>query len=284
MNILEINPYIRYASPSAIPPPFRINRRIIFDYELLYIEDGSFILTYNDNEILCQKDDLLLICPNIPHSFHILKTTLSQPHIHFDMKYDFHSEKVYISYQDYCDLSAAERKMIRENIFPQLKASPFIKINDRKTFLKIFYRIVYSKEKNSLHCKSDMLCLIQMILEDNPSAVTTQPASSPRIAMLLKSYIDSNYQQEISLDVLERQFDYSKFYIEKLFKQEYGISVINYRNTKRMEVAVRLLKEHSVSKTAQLLGYSSIYVFSRAFRQMYGVSPTKYADYEIETI
>lgn len=276
MNILEINPYIRYASPSAIPPPFHINRRIIFDYELLYIEDGEFLLTYNDKDFPCRKGDLLLLCPNIPHSFHILKTTLSQPHIHFDLKYDFHSEKVYICYQDYCDLTAADRKMIRENIFPQLSSFPFIKISNKGIFLETFYRIIHCKEENSLSCKSDMLSLIQMILAENPSTVFSQPATAPRVAQLIKSYIDSNYQQEISLHVLERQFDYSKFHIEKIFKQEYGISVINYRNTKRMEAAVRLLTEHSVSKTAQMLGYSSIYAFSRAFRQTYGVSPTRY--------
>ena len=44
MNIHEINPYIRHAAPSSIHPPLHINRRIILDYELLYVESGEFIL------------------------------------------------------------------------------------------------------------------------------------------------------------------------------------------------------------------------------------------------
>lgn len=276
MNILEINPYIRRSMRSELPAMHQINRRIILDYELLYVEDGELQLTYNDKDFFCPKGSILFICPNIPHSFHILKVNLSQPHIHFDLKYDFQSEKVFICYQDYCDLTQAERFMIRENAFPQLKDSPFIKISDKETFLKIFYDIIDAKEKHSLSCKAQMLRLLQIIISENAPESTSIPSVNPQIAPLVKSYIDSNYAQKISLSVLERQFDYSRFYIEKLFKQEYGISVMNYRNTKRMEAAVCLLHDHSVSETAHLLGFSSIYTFSQAFRTAHGASPTKY--------
>lgn len=276
MNLSDINPYIRLATRSLISAPYRINQRIILDYELLYIDNGEFILNYSGHDFTCKKGDVLLICPNIPHSFHIFKTDLSQPHIHFDMKYDSVSEKVFISFQDYPSLSKEERLMIRKNIFPQPDGSPYIKLSDKDTFLNIFFSIIDTKDKQTLSCKAKMLNLLHMIVTENISTSFSSPSASSTIASLVKSYIDSNYEQEISLDTLERQFDYSKFYIEKLFKQEYGLSVINYRNTKRMETAVQLLENHSVSETALLLGFSSIYSFSRAFRTKYGTSPTKY--------
>lgn len=276
MKISEINPYIRHAARSVITAPYHINQRIILDYELLYVDDGEFVLTYNGKDFLCKKGSILLLCPNIAHSFHILNMDLSQPHIHFDMKYDSQSPKVFICFQDYPELTSAERLMIRENVFPQLDDSPFLKINDKDAFLKTFFDIIDTKDVHTLSCKAKMLYLLQAIISDNAPEFSKKPSVNTKITTLIKSYIDSNYDQEISLETLERQFDYSKYYIEKLFKQKYGVSVINYRNTKRMEAAVRLLEEHSVSKVAETLGFSSIYSFSRAFRMTYGVSPTKY--------
>lgn len=276
MNILEINPYIRHAGQSTILVPYHINRRIILDYELLYVEDGEFVLTYNEKDYFCPKGTILFLCPNVPHSFHVLTQDLVQPNIHFDLRYDLKSTQLFVCYQDYPELTPAEQTLVRENVFPQLMDSPMLKITDKEQFLKNFYDIIDAEEKHSLICKSKMLCLLQTIITENAPEFTHIPSVNSGIAPLIKSYIDSNYDQNISLDVLEQQFDYSKFYIEKLFKQEYGVSVINYRNNKRMEAAIRLLKDHSVSETATMLGFSSIYSFSRAFRQAHGASPTKY--------
>lgn len=281
MNIQEINPYIRLAIHSEFLATFCINRRIILDYELLYVEEGKFLLIYNEKNFLCQKGDLILLCPGIPHSFHSLKVNLRQPHIHFDLKYDNHSDKVFISFRDYHELSSSERLMIRENAFPHLTDRPVLKINDKETFLQLFYDIIDGKDNKSLNCKAKMLCLLSAIISENAPGTFTMPSNDPGLASLVKSYIDSNYKQDIQLSDLEKQFGYSKFYLEKLFKQEYGVSVINYRNSKRMSAATELLPVYSVSQTAQMLGFSSIYAFSRAFRAAYGISPTKYVQHRI---
>lgn len=279
MNTLEINPYIRVAMRSTLLAPSHINRRIIFDYELIYIDDGCFMLTYNEKDFPCKKGDFLLLCPNIPHSFHILTSNVSQPHIHFDLKYDFQSQKVFVSFKDYPDLTTGEQALIRENIFPHLASSPFLKINRKETFRRIFYEIVDTRDAadlNALSCKSRMLYLLEEIISENaPNLFHPEPTNSG-IAPLIKSYIDSNYEQDIQLGSLEQQFGYSKFYIERLFRQEYGVSIINYRNRRRLEEATRLLEDHSVTETAEILGFSSIYTFSRAFRTAYGISPTNH--------
>ena len=278
MNILEINPYIRLAIHSELPMPFLINRRVIFDYELIYIEDGEFTLVYNDKSFLCKKNDLLLICPGVPHSFHVTTTDVKQPHIHFDMKYDFQSEQVFICYKDFPDLSSTEKSMLRENIFPELTDSPFLKISRKNAFLSLFYEIIDKNTAGKVFSqKARMLRLLEMIFSENATSGSEQPTNTVKIASLIKSYIKSNYAQKISLDILSRQFGYSKYYIEKVFKKSYGISVINYRNKKRIEAATKLLGKYSVSETAQMLGFSSIYSFSRAFREATGISPSKYS-------
>ena len=281
MNILEINPYIRLALRSELPAPFVINRRVILDYELIYGEDGEFTLVYNEHSYGCKRNDLLLICPGISHSFHVPDVDVKQPHIHFDMKYDFQSEQVFICYKDLPALTPAEKSMLRENIFPQLADSPFLKISCREDFLKIFYEIL---DKNTpdmvLRQKVNILRLLEMIMAENGPSNRYSPTNTMKIASFIKSYIQSNYNQKISLDVLSRQFGYSKFYIEKVFRKAYGISVINYRNKKRIEAATQLLEKYSVSETAQMLGFSSIYSFSRAFHSATGLPPSRYSSNE----
>lgn len=279
MNIAEINPYIRLAIHSELPAPFYIKRRIIFDYELIYIEDGEMTLTYDDKDYPCKQGDILLLCPGVPHSFNVSSTTLIQPHIHFDMRYDPQSEHIYICYKDYNEMNPAERAMIRENIFPDHRVSPFLKISEKKKFLKTMFEIIDSGDSSnpvSVSNRARMLWLIDAILAENASILSQKKPSSSNIATHIRAFIRANYRQNITLEVLEQHFGYSKFYIEKIFKSTYGMSVINYRNRKRMDAALHLLEKNSVSETAAQLGYSSIYAFSNAFRSFYGMSPTAY--------
>ena len=51
MNLSLINPYIRLAMESRILAGHNIARRVIYDYELIYIEEGNFTFIYNNNVI-----------------------------------------------------------------------------------------------------------------------------------------------------------------------------------------------------------------------------------------
>lgn len=276
MNIHEINPYIRHAAPSRIHPPLHINRRIILDYELLYVESGEFILQYDDINYTCTSGDILLICPNVPHSFHILTQTLSQPNIHFDFSYDSLSDKLYISYQDLDSIPPAHRSLIRANIFPNSSTLPFLRISDREAFLKDFYEILSANDIHSLSCKITFLRMLQMILAENQATISGSAYSSNNTIQHVKAYLDANYQHKISLSSLEQLFGYSKYYLERMFQKSYNESIIHYYNRKRMESAPLLLKDNTVTDVAQMLGFSSVYAFSRAYRSYYGVSPTQH--------
>lgn len=275
MKLAEINPYIRRAMRSVLPPLWQINQRIILDYELILIESGCVQLTYNHNTYLCKQGDVLLLCPNVPHTF-CSPTGVSQPHIHFDLQYDILSEQVFICFRDFPDLAPHERLLIRQNVLSQYLSSPLLKICNMADFSEHFYRIIDSQNHHSLSCKASMLTLLEAIMTDNSLDLFLEKPQLPSIAIQVKEYLDVNYCQNISLSALEKQFSYSKFYIEKCFKKETGLSVIAYRNQKRMVAAVELLGKHSVSETGQLLGYSSIYAFSQAFSRHYGKSPTEY--------
>ena len=91
----------------------------------------------------------------------------------------------------------------------------------------------------------------------------------------IANYIDCNFLGICSAEELCR-FGYTYHYICKLFKDTYGISPGAYLFSKRMDHALRCLSEGKrVSEVSHLLGYSSPYNFSRAFKKHFGYPPSR---------
>lgn len=276
MNVLEINPYIRRAAGSVLAPFTEIKRRIIFDYELIYIESGSFTFMYNEMSYRCKRGDIIFICPGIPHTFKLGDCEVSQPNIHFDMAYDIYSERTPICFKDITELSSEEKKLIRTNIFSGYTPYPFVSFENRERFFGLWKRIVGNTENGYLVKKAVLIEIISMLISDNfPSVLRIKPESYS-IARQIKDFLDAFQGVGMRLSDFEKQFSYSKYHLERQFKEEYGTSLIAYRNGKTMELALKFLKNRSVTETAEKLKFSSVYAFSRAFKLYYGFPPTEY--------
>ena len=90
-------------------------------------------------------------------------------------------------------------------------------------------------------------------------------------------YIQQNYQT-VTLDILSRQFNYSKPYLCAMFKENTGKTFSQVVNLQRIHTAARLLDEgqYSVEDIAFHVGYASADHFSRTFKKVYGIAPTAY--------
>ena len=273
MNLSLINPYIRLARESRIPKGHNIAKRVIYDYELIYIEEGSFTFIYGDKSFLCNAGDLLFIRPGIPHSFIIDLGEISQPHIHFDITHRPQSEIIPISFKDLEKMSEEERGWIHEDFFPSFHQSPLIHIQNKSDFLENFYHIV-SGNSDALTKKSLIIKLIAAIINENFSELI-QDSNHVNVVKQIKDYIDAGNGMGMTLDDFAKAFFYDKFYLERKFKESFGVNLIEYRNKKRMELAKHLLKLHSVSEVSELVGYRSIYAFSRAYKSFFGYAPSK---------
>lgn len=272
MHASLINPYIRVAMRSELSAGHHICRRVIYDYELIYLERGKFTLFYNDVPFLCQEGDLIFIRPGIPHSFQVDRGEISQPHIHFDLTYRPQSEEIPVSFKDSESMTEMEKSRIHKDPFPP-SDSPFLRIGSKEEFLALFYRII-AKDTAPLIKKALMIQLISMIINDHFPDMLEEQECTP-VEIQIRDYLESGNGDTVSLDDLAKRFFHSKFYLEKKFKRAFGVSIIEYRNRQRMARADSLLEHHSVSRVAEALGYQSIYSFSRAYKQHFGISPGK---------
>ena len=99
------------------------------------------------------------------------------------------------------------------------------------------------------------------------------------IIELIKAYLAENLYTPLTLSDLCAKFFMGKSQLCKLFSEHEGIGPIEYYHGLKTKEAKRLLlsREYSVTRVSDMLGYSSIHNFSRAFKASVGFSPTEYA-------
>ena len=282
-DIQTINPYIRVAMPSVLSAGAVIKQRVLFDYELIYIESGTFTLTYNGTPHLCRPGDFLLLHPGTPHSFAGICSDLSQPHLHFDLFYTENSPHIPVSFKDIDEFTDGERRLICEDVLGKRASDPFVTFSDKAAALEAFYAVTHTQNATALSRKAHCIQLLDMLIADNYANRFEQPSQSGDIARRIKDYIDAGQGRDATLDDLEKIFNYSKYHLERQFKIRYGISPIAYRNEYRLLKAQKLLAGHTVSAVAESVGFSSIYAFSRAFKQRFGVSPSEWKQHSERT-
>ncbi len=91
-------------------------------------------------------------------------------------------------------------------------------------------------------------------------------------------YMKNNIYSNLTLKDLCGHFLIGKTQLCKIFNESVGQSPIEYYSRLKITEAKRLLREktYSVTQISDMLGYSSVHTFSRAFKTAAGFSPTAY--------
>lgn len=95
----------------------------------------------------------------------------------------------------------------------------------------------------------------------------------------LMNYIDTHIYTMKNLRELSEFTGYSYGYLSALFRQTTSNSLSAYFQEKKLDTARLLLLENNlgITEISDMLNYSSVYAFSKAFRNYYGTSPSAYA-------
>ncbi len=89
-------------------------------------------------------------------------------------------------------------------------------------------------------------------------------------------YINDNVANIKKITDLEKVFYYKIPYLSRCFVELTGTSINNYYVSKKMELASNLLKDgKTVTTVSEMLNYSSIHAFSRAYTKYFNKSPSR---------
>lgn len=121
---------------------------------------------------------------------------------------------------------------------------------------------------------------IQLIRTCRKEPKTFYASNIKNEAMLtyqIQQYLMHHVCEIRKLTELEALFNYNYRYITKCFRKIAGETLGDYHTKCRMNVACKLLSEgETVTQISKILNYSSIHVFTRSFRNYFGMSPSEY--------
>ena len=124
--------------------------------------------------------------------------------------------------------------------------------------------------------------LVQMLVKINNIFLKKQnntsiyPKYDNKISEIL-DYINNNFSKRITLDLLERQFHFNRYYLCHLFMTNTGFTVNEYITYKRILKAQQLLLSgNSIIYIANEVGFGDYTSFYKAFKKIVGISPKAY--------
>lgn len=129
--------------------------------------------------------------------------------------------------------------------------------------------------------------LLQFVLDELLQGVCTEAPSASGTALHHHRLIEAaaarirEAPHEIdSVETLARQAGYSVAHFSRLFSEHLGRSPRDYIVERRVERARQLLVDTpmTISQIADVLGYGSVFFFSRQFKQRTGISPRAFRD------
>ena len=243
--------------------PHTSSRDNLQSYLFFYVESGEGKLVYQGKEYEIGKGDCVFIDCQLPYS-HSTDTNLwTLSWIHF---YGSTMQRIYEKY-----LERGGGPVFRPN-----DLVPFQQLH--KTLYSIASSDDYIRDMKINGELNDLLTLL-MSESWHPEERQTPDLKRENIN-LIKQYLDEHYDVKITLDDLTERFFISKYYLTRVFRKQFGISISHYLLSIRITKAKQMLRftDETVENIGYKCGLGAPHYFSRTFKQVEGISPSEYRE------
>ena len=231
-------------------------------YEIVIMLDGEKYLVINNKRYLLKRGDLFIIKP---YSLHTTYST-DEPYvkrylIHFDAENI--GDEIFDSQLPSCVISLDEEQL--HNVYYQ-----FVNIHN------------YLKRNNPNGYKLARMAVVLMmdyiynVSKKNTVIPLYEDYGNYPISKAL-AYINTNYQENLTLDMVSGFVHMSKSNFCLVFKRVVGETFANYLNSLRIAHVHKLLSttDMSLSEIAERTGFSTVDYMSKSFKKIHGLSPAK---------
>ncbi len=233
-------------------------------YELYYLQSGTVTYLVDHKFYFMNPGDLIMIPPHISHGT--------------DSENCLHNERLLLSF----DTGYFEDD-VKQHL-DDLCQTTLISIPKKKLpkIEELYDKIGHEYEKDSPYSKYLMKLYISeliLYLHQYKYAPSESPKHMNTVIQEVTKYIFEHYAEDLSLDVLSKEFNFSDCYLSRKFKSETGVSINQYINSVRISRARDLLKQpfSSITQVATLCGYNDSNYFAEVFKKMTGITPLKFS-------
>ena len=239
-------------------------------YEILYIFKGERILYVEKEKYLLNKNTIAVLPPYLLH-----RTTCSPDDtpskFHIGFTKDFVDKMIKILDIDVLSVFSNNRHVIS--------------VDDQtgETVKNLMEKMLKCNDENDVY-NDQMFLLMLCELLTIFSKINHKDQGYTENALMDKmiEYVETNFAEEITLDVLAKHFYINKYEISRMFTKNMGISFVKYLTRVRIEYSKNLLSntELSITQVADLAGFQSPSNFTRVFSGKIGMSPSQYRKIE----
>ncbi len=268
-NISHLNFKMLYLASSRYEGKWQSNLHTHHFTELFFITKGKGEFQVEDKRFSVKGNDVVIINPHIEHTAYSSKDTpLEYAAISIEgMIFEFDKHFAGQNFALYnCE-------GLKDNVSFLLK----LLLNEAEA----------EKNNYEIVCRNLVeILLIYLVRKQNLSMHQSLDTKMSKECGAAKRYIDSNYMENITLDLLADLTHMNKFYLVHSFTRYTGLSPINYLTQRRIQVSMELLSstDYSIAQIASNVGFSSQSYFSQVFRKALGMTPVQYRKKQIKDI
>lgn len=246
-------------------------------FEMVYMKKGDAVFEIAGQPSRIGPNDIIIIKPRQPHKF-LVESESGCEFIVLNFKFDQKDT------EDHSDVPLEDFL----NFVSGKESGAFItlKVSQKNEIISILNRILKEKEKDEIG--SDFLkhLLVMELFVHISRALKMEwensiKNKSPKLKELIQvavNYINNNFERDLSLGSIAKYVFLSPSYFIRAFKDETGISPINYLLKIRIERAKELLREtdSKISDIALNVGFSNQQRFNEIFKKNARMTPLQY--------
>lgn len=229
------------------------------EMELLYVTEGSSKIVLNQQEIVLQKGNMLIVNGNTLHSGYCLQTPYKCRVISFN--------------PDSWVSEVAARNLIYKT---EIVEDTFI-----DQVLDMLFAEYERRELAYIESCKSLLTLLLIHLARNYADSSQSPASLKQADQNFKkfsqvlSYIEQNFDQNISNKYLAEIMHVSEDHFSHLFSKNIGMSPQRYIKIIRLQRARELIVagENTIAEIARKVGFTDYNYFGRQFKSHFHYTP-----------
>ena len=261
------------------------------DYQrlsLIYIENGSGIIIFNEYEvkltaptILCMNENEF---PKLKECSNISAKSISFHPSNINSKFNFNNIRIVEnSFSSYIDFQ--DRYLLFLYVQRDSNYNGIINIDCKmaQQIAKLFQNInneLVSQKDTFWPCRSRSLLLELLILMAKCFEQKKEVSDGDVLENVddIITYLHTNYQNKITLDLLASKFNSNRTTLNEMFYKATNLSIINYLIDYRINLASTFLRDTliPISEIIERVGFNDIAHFGRTFKKHTGMSPSKY--------
>lgn len=156
---------------------------------------------------------------------------------------------------------------------------------DNNVYIERLFTDIRKASEITIHGQVKMIGILYLLLAELISNITVAniPAkagfgSKEEYVKNAVLYMQRNFSHKLSVEGIARYIGLNRSYFGAIFKEQTGETPQEFLLKYRMEKAKELMKNHalSIGDVARSTGYDDPLLFSKMFKKLVGVSPSKY--------